>query len=150
MKTLAKEYTVVEITRPNVDICIICHDLEKSLYFYQEIMGFEIALDVFVTDEIAMKAGLAPKGFRQVRLKAGETLIKLVGIDPSPGPRTDEFAAGVRWLTFFISDMAGTYKKMKEQGVTFLGEPFSAMEAAGVACALDPDGILIEMVELGE
>jgi catechol 2,3-dioxygenase-like lactoylglutathione lyase family enzyme len=141
---------VVEITRPNVDICIICHDLDKSLHFYQEIMGFEIALDVFVTDEIATKAGLAPKGFRQVRLNAGKTLIKLVGIDPTPGPRTHEFAAGVRWLTFFIEDMAGTYERMKEQGVTFLGEPFSAMEAAGVACALDPDGILIEMVELRE
>ena len=141
---------MVEITRPNVDICIICHDLDKSLHFYQEIMGFEIALDVFVTDEIATKAGLAPKGFRQVRLNVGKTLIKLVGIDPTPGPRTHEFAAGVRWLTFFIEDMAGTYERMKEQGVTFLGEPFSAMEAAGVACALDPDGILIEMVELRE
>ena len=39
-------------------------------------------------------------------------------------------------------------QEMKEQGVTFLGEPFSAVEAAGVVCALDPDGILVELVEL--
>ena len=101
-------------------------------------MGFEIALDVFVTDEIATKAGLAPKGFRQVRLNAGKTLIKLVGIDPTPGPRTHEFAAGVRWLTFFIEDMAGTYERMKEQGVTFLGEPFSRYGGRGRRVRLRP------------
>jgi len=138
---------VVKLSRPNVDICIICHDFDESLRFYHEIMGLEIVLDLAVPEDVATGAGLAPRGFRQVRVKAGETLIKLVEIDSPPGPRTHEFAAGVRWLTFFVEDMAATYNELKGKGVTFLSEPLSALDAAGVACALDPDGILVELVE---
>ena len=66
---------------------------------------------------------------------------------PPPKP-ADEFAAGVRWLTFFVDDIQQTVKDLKENGVKFLSEPISAPDAAGVVCAPDPDGILIELVQI--
>ena len=139
---------MVELNRPNVDIAIMCNNFEESLRFYRDLLGLEVAMDINVPDDVARKAGLAPNGFRQVRLRAGQTMIKIMDHKPPPPPRTHEFASGVRWLTFFVSDMQKTYEDLKSKGVTFLAEPISAVDAAGVACALDPDGILVELVQL--
>jgi catechol 2,3-dioxygenase-like lactoylglutathione lyase family enzyme len=111
-------------------------------------LGFEIVLDIEIPDSLAQDVGLAPTGFRQVRLKAGNTLIKLMDIEsPLPTP-TDEFSAGVRWLTFIVADIQKTVENLKQNGVEFLSEPISAPDAAGVVCAKDPDGILIELVQI--
>ena len=131
-----------------IDIAIVCSDFEKSLQFYRDQIGLEVVLDIEIPDEVAQGAALAPKGFRHVRLKAGETLIKLMEINPAPPKRSFDFQAGVRGLTFIIDDVPGTIARMKEKGVEFVGEPVSAPDAKYVACAKGPDGILVELVEL--
>ena len=59
------------------DIAIICSDFEKSLKFYRDQLGLEVALDISIPDSTAQGARLTPSGFRQLRLRLGETLIKL-------------------------------------------------------------------------
>jgi catechol 2,3-dioxygenase-like lactoylglutathione lyase family enzyme len=54
----------------------------------------------------------------------------------------------VRWLTFFVDDACKTYEELSAKGVTFLAAPVTAPDAAGVVCALDPDGLLVEFVQL--
>ena len=105
-------------------------------------------LDLEIPDDLARDVGLAPTGFRQVRLKAGNTLIKLMDIESPPPTPTDEFSAGVRWLTFFVDDIQQTVEDLKQNGVEFLSEPISAPDAPGVVCTPDPDGILIELVQI--
>ena len=105
-------------------------------------------MDLEIPEALAQDVGLAPTGFRQVRLKAGNTLIKLMDIKSPPTTPTDEFSAGVRWLTFFVADIQKTVEDLKHKGVEFLSEPISAPDAAGVVCAKDPDGILIELVQI--
>ena len=139
---------MLELTHPVVDIAVTCSHIEESLRFYHELLGFEIALDVQIPDEVATGAGLAPRGFRQVRLRAGQTLIKLMDIESPPSRGSHEFAACVRWLTFFVADVRATFDELKAKGVEFLADPISAGDAAGVVCAVDPDGILIELVQL--
>ncbi len=139
---------MLNLSHPTVDIAITCSNFEESLDFYHNKLGFEIVMDLEIPVALARDVGLAPTGFRQVRLKAGNTLIKLMDIkDPPPKP-TDEFSAGVRWLTFFVADMQKTVEDLKQNGVEFLSEPISAPDAAGVVCAKDPDGILIELVQI--
>jgi catechol 2,3-dioxygenase-like lactoylglutathione lyase family enzyme len=118
------------------------------LDFYHNKLGFEIVLDLDIPEALAQEAGLAPTGFRQVRLKAGNTLIKLMDIESPPPTPTDKFSAGVRWLTFIVADIQKTVENLKQNGVEFLSEPISAPDAAGVVCAKDPDGILIELVQI--
>ena len=139
---------MLKLSHATVDIAITCSNFEESLDFYHNKLGFEIVLDLEIPDDLARAVGLAPTGFRQVRLKAGNTLIKLMEIESPPPPPTDEFSAGVRWLTFFVEDIQQTVKDLKQNGVEFLSEPISAPDAAGVACAPDPDGILIELVQI--
>lgn len=139
---------MLKLSHPIVDIAITCSNFEKSLDFYHNKLGFEIVLDLDIPADLAQDVGLAPTGFRQVRLKAGNTLIKLMDIEDTPPTPSDQFSAGVRWLTFIVDDIQGTVENLKQNGVEFLSEPISAPDAAGVVCAKDPDGILIELVQI--
>ena len=139
---------MLNLSHPTVDIAITCSNFEESLDFYHNKLGFEIVLDLEIPGALARDVGLAPTGFRQVRLKAGNTLIKLMDIESPPPTPSDEFSAGVRWLTFFVADIQKTVENLKQNGVEFLSEPISAPDAAGVICAKDPDGILIELVQI--
>jgi catechol 2,3-dioxygenase-like lactoylglutathione lyase family enzyme len=139
---------VLRLTHPIVDIAIVCSHFKESLRFYHDELGLAIVEDVQIPDEVATGAALAPRGFRQVRLRAGNTLIKLMDIAAPPPRRSDTFAAGVRWLTFFVEDLRKTFEQLKTKGVKFVTDPIAASDAAGVVCAVDPDGILIELVQL--
>lgn len=137
----------LKMSHPTVDIALVCSDFKESLRFYHDQLGLEIVQDLQIPGDVAKKAGLAPRGFRQVRLRAGSTLIKLMDIAAPPPNRSVEFAAGVRWLTFFVQDVRQTFEQLKARGVQFLSDPVAAPDAAGVVCAVDPDGVLIELVQ---
>ena len=136
------------LQHPTIDLGIVCSDFEKALHFYKDQLGLEIALDIQIPTETASGACLAPTGFRQVRLKAGNTLIKLMEIDVTVNERSFDFQAGVRWLTFIIEDVPATVAALQAKGVEFMAEPVSAPDAKHVVCAKGPDGMLIEFVQL--
>ncbi len=139
---------MLPLKHPVVDVAVICSDFDESVRFYRDLLGLEVALDIEIPEETAKGARLAPRGFRQLRLRAGETLIKLVEIDSPPEPRALEFQAGVRWLTFIIDDVPGTVARLSAKGVKFVSEPVSAPDARFVVCAEAPDGLLIEFVQI--
>ncbi len=136
-----------KLRHPIVDLAIICSDFQQSLHFYRDLLGCEQVLDIQIPAETAIGANLAPTAFRQVRLKAGQTLIKLVEIRSPPPARSLDFQSGVRWLTFIVEDLPGTVSALKAKGVKFCAEPVSAPDAKHVVCAEAPDGILVELVE---
>ncbi len=139
---------MIEMKNPAVDLGIVCSDFEESLHFYRDLLGFETVLEIEIPAQVATGAHLAPRGFRQVRLKAGNTLIKLMEIDSPPPPRSLDFQAGVRWLTFIVEDVPALAERLKAKGVEFLGQAVSAPDAKYVLCARGPDGMLIELVQL--
>lgn len=139
---------MLNLSHPIIDIAITCSNFEASLDFYHNKLGLEIVMDLEIPSDLATDVGLAPTGFRQVRLKAGNTLIKLMDIQNPPPTPSDEFSAGVRWLTFIVEDIQNVIDSLEQKGVEFISEPISAPDAVGVACTKDPDGILIELVQI--
>ena len=139
---------MLNLSHPIIDIAITCSNFEASLDFYHNKLGLEIVMDLEIPSDLATDVGLAPTGFRQVRLKAGNTLIKLMDIQNPPPTPSDEFSAGIRWLTFIVEDIQNVIDSLQQKGVEFLSEPISAPDAVGVACTKDPDGILIELVQI--
>ena len=127
-----------------VDIAIVCSDFEASLRFYRDLLGLEIHKEVEISADIAGALGLAPRGFRQVRLKAGHALIKLMEIADPPEPVPDTFAAGVRWITFFVDDLPPIYADWKSKGVVFLSE---LPDEGTIICARDPNGVIVELIQ---
>ncbi len=139
---------MLNLSHPIIDIAITCSNFDASLDFYHNKLGLEIVMDLEIPSDLATDVGLAPTGFRQVRLQAGNTLIKLMDIQNPPPTPSDEFSAGVRWLTFIVEDIQNVIDSLEQKGVEFLSEPISAPDAVGVACTKDPDGILIELVQI--
>ncbi len=131
-----------------IDIGIVCSNFEESFHFYHDLLGLEIALDIQIPESVAIGACLAPRAFRQIRLKVGDTLIKLMEIESPPPERSIDFQAGVRWLTLIVEDVPMTVESLKDKGVEFLAESVSAPDAKHVVCAKGPDGMLIEFVQL--
>lgn len=132
------------LTGSAVDIAIVCSDFDASLHFYRDLLGLEVHQEVEIPADLAGALGLAPRGFRQVRLKAGHTLIKLMDIDDPPGPVPETFAAGVRWITFFVDDVPAVYAHWKSLGVPFLSE---LPESGNIVCARDPNGVIVELIQ---
>lgn len=139
---------MLNLSHPIIDIAITCSNFDASLDFYHNKLGLEIVMDIEIPSDLATDVGLAPIGFRQVRLQAGNTLIKLMDIQDPPLTPSDDFSAGVRWLTFIVEDIQNVIDSLEQKGVEFLSEPIRAPDAVGVACTKDPDGILIELVQI--
>jgi catechol 2,3-dioxygenase-like lactoylglutathione lyase family enzyme len=47
-----------------------------------------------------------------------------------------------------VEDVYETKRDLEALGVQFLTDPVGAPDAGGVVCAVDPDGILIEFVQM--
>ena len=58
---------MIELQRSSLDLCIVCSDFDDSLNFYHKLLGFDIVAETEIPAEVALKFGLAPMGFRQVR-----------------------------------------------------------------------------------
>ena len=137
----------MNFAQPVVDVAIICSDFEASLRFYHECLGLEIIHETNISDALATKTGLAPRGFHQVRVQAGETVIKLMEIASPPPPPAEDLRSGVRWLSFYVKDVRETVAALKRRGVAFLSEPAPRPDPPGLAVAQAPDGILIELLQ---
>ena len=137
----------IDPERRTVDVAITCSNFEESLHFYRDVLGFEIVVDTEISSEIATRLGVAPRGFHQVRLQAGDSLIKLMDIESPPPPAPHGFASGVRWITVYVEDIDSTIAELKEKGVEFLADPVRGQHAAAVA-AIAPDGILVEFAQV--
>lgn len=135
------------MTQPAVDVAIVCHDFERSLDFYSRVLGFPVALDLQIPERLAVGGRFAPAAFRHVRLQAGAALIKLMEIHPPPRPSSDGFEAGVRWITFFVRDVDATLALINQRGTPTYAGPLDGL-AGRFASIRDPDGLIIELVQL--
>lgn len=137
------------LTVPGIEIAIVCSDFAESVDFYQGKLGLEVFADLQIPERLAVPSGLAPAAFRHLRLRAGNTLIKLMEIDPAPDHVNPAFRAGVRWLTFKVVDLDTTVRALTKRGVRFLSGRIEGL-AGAFACAQAPDGLLLEFVQLYE
>jgi catechol 2,3-dioxygenase-like lactoylglutathione lyase family enzyme len=136
-----------KLSHPVAEIALTCSNFEESFRFYHDLLGMDVTIELQVPDDMARQVGLAPTGFRQVRLRAGDTIIKLNEMPAPPPTPSAEFRAGVRWITFLVDDIAAAVAELNGRGVKFLSDPVPAPDAVGVVCAPDPDGTLIELVQ---
>jgi glyoxylase I family protein len=143
-------------------VAIAVSDMERSVAFYRDILGFRKTLDMPLKS-----AGLE----RLLRLRPGTTGrsiimqqgLSMVGevelVQFSPAPTTPTPAKGAGGLGAFLlsfevrgEEMAAVYQRLLEQGIKCYSEPqvvelpkYGAMRAVIFE---DPDGQMIELVQL--
>jgi glyoxylase I family protein len=127
-------------------IGIMTNDLEKSVKFYTDVLGFSIAT----------KMEMAEAGFSVVFVEKAGSKIELMGYRGKNAPKRSkgvEIAIGGHsipindHISFSVDNIEDTVTGFKEKGVIFNLEPMELEGGMKLASFKDPDGVLIELIE---
>ena len=119
-------------------IAIIASDIERSLSFYVDVLGFSIIRKVYREERDSWKVDLALNG---------DYLIELFTFPNAPQRLSYPEALGLRHLAFTVNDIEASIAELKSKGVepeSIRIDPFTDCRCVFFA---DPDGLPIELVE---
>ena len=118
------DYTMIMVT-----------DMKRSVHFYRDILGFRIRFESEFWTEFDTE---------------GSTLALHGGARPNPEAASakEEKLAGTVAIGLNVSNLEGTVRMLKGQGVRFVMEP-TVREGEGIRLAVfvDPDGLPISLAE---
>ena len=133
---------------------IVVSNLEKSLHFYEDLLGLSAKRDMVEEGEfIDAILGLKNVKVRTVKMKAenGDTLVELLEYASHQGKKRENyeiFDLGASHVAFTVENVEKEYRKLQEQGVVFTCEPQVSPDGkAKVTFCFDPDGVPIELVQ---
>ena len=133
---------------------IVVSNLEKSLHFYEDLLGLSAKRDMVEEGEfIDAILGLKNVKVRTVKMKAenGDTLVELLEYASHQGKKRENyeiFDLGASHVAFTVENVEKEYRKLQEQGVVFTCEPQVSPDGkAKVTFCVDPDGVPIELVQ---
>jgi len=143
-----------------IDLGMVVSDLDRSLKFYKDVIGFEEIDGFSVPPQFALDTGLANKVQLDVHvlvLGKGEkaTKLKLMQFKTEPGARVDNSfihsSYGFRYLTIAVKDVNAAVSRAAKAGAKPIAKcpvPLPEGLPAGLALAnyRDPDGNLVELV----
>ena len=132
---------------------IITKDINKSLNFYQNILGFEVIQEFTDTsDYINEITGLKGAKAHFIKLKAkDETVLELLEYPTHPTKPIDAsiINVGICHVALRVKNAETAYDKLVENGVKVLSRPVLSSEGiAKVFFCLDPDNVRVELVEM--
>jgi catechol 2,3-dioxygenase-like lactoylglutathione lyase family enzyme len=119
---------------------IVVSDIAASLKFYQEMLGLEFV------QKLATKTGVGT----MYRLRFGDSDFKLLEIPTAPpkGPVGLVAQLGFRYVTFLVTNLSELCRALQASGVAFEVPENQGRPGVRVAMVRDPDGNIIELVEL--
>ena len=130
-------------------------DMERALRFYKDLLGFE---EVFnfewqagntVVDNIT---GLRDSAAQVVMLRAGNACVELFQYAaPSPkagDPNRPVCDHGITHLCLEVSDIEDEYARLKAAGMRFHCPPQGAGNGLRATYGRDPDGNVVELLEV--
>ncbi len=143
-------------------INIVVQDLERSVRFYCDVLGFRKTADVYMEgDWIEAIVGL--RGVRGkvafVEPPGGGLRFELLEYVAPAGVALPENSRpntrGLRHVAFRVTDIAGLAERLRAAGVTLFSAPVKVPQgvvkfAAGdktLLYFLDPDGVVLELAE---
>ena len=130
-----------QVTKDSIDLGIVVCNIENSLAFYQDLLGFELQGTMPM-----------PGGGTMHRLLCGTSTIKLVSTDPSPahpvgGPITA--ACGYRYFTISVSNLEEITQACSDAGRTVQVPATAIRPGVTISIVEDPDGNLVEFLQIG-
>jgi lactoylglutathione lyase len=136
-------------------ICV--SDLERSLAFYCEALGFEKAESHQIGSEFAALMDLPKVAVTSQFIRRGPTAIELLAFEePRPfGERTRRAVnqMGLTHLSFRVADVTAVAARVVEFGGSVVESSRTSIDLGGtelefVYCT-DPDGVRVELMDLG-
>jgi catechol 2,3-dioxygenase-like lactoylglutathione lyase family enzyme len=123
--------------KDSIDALIFVSDINRSLGFYEGILGLE------KTQEVETPFGTVHW------LRYGTSAVKLMDPKqvPPAGPVGLEKQLGIRYLSFEIRDLSDVCSVLKDEGVEVAMPETQVLPGRRIAMVKDPDGNIIEFVE---
>jgi catechol 2,3-dioxygenase-like lactoylglutathione lyase family enzyme len=113
------------------DIVVFVRDLDRSLRFYVDVLGFELIADNRGTS--------GEMGWIEVAPPDGSANLAVVA--PKPDQPEYNLIGGYRWVLFMTEDVHAKYKEWSERGVHFVSPPENPFWGGGTYARFeDPDG----------
>ena len=132
-------------------------DMERSLVFYRDLLGFEVIYDALRENLPSYDRIMALEGVRvrvvMLRHRAGGPLIGLLQFHhPTPQPReTNVYSPGFCTLALEADDIDADYQRLTQAGVKSLSPVVQIVRGgkpvAKAVYVLDPDGLRIELYQ---
>ncbi len=136
-------------------IAISVADLEKTLNFYRDILGFEVVMEGgwgVGTNSADQITGLKDTAARMVMLRKKDVHIELFEYQsPSPKPWDSNRRIcdhGYTHICLEVTDIDSEYARLKESGMSFHAPPPEAVSGMRAIYGRDPEGNVIELLEI--
>ena len=134
---------------------IVVSDMEKSIHFYKDLLGLRVIRE---TDESGKYVDdiLSLNNARVKTAKLGSdegSLVELLYfVSPKGSPvKRSIVDYGCSHVAFLVEGIEAEYERLKGQGVIFNSPPKTSPDGfANVVFCSDPDGTVIELVEILE
>ena len=110
-------------------------DLERSIVFYTEVLGFRMKERVQIGSPVLKQV---------VYLELGDTMLEMLDyVDPAPVDHT--IRVGYRIMALEVDSMEGTLAFLAERGIEPTEPPVDVGGGSLRAEIVDPDGLPIEL-----
>ncbi len=123
-----------------VHISIRASDMDRSMAFYQGVLGMEL-----------VRRSAIPKNRAEIAFlkdPSGEFALELTHYDDQKRFQQAEYMERTfDHLAFRVDDLKGVIDKVKREGHTVTDEPFELSPGHWLAFIEDPDGTLIELIQ---
>jgi catechol 2,3-dioxygenase-like lactoylglutathione lyase family enzyme len=130
----------VDLTKDSIDLGIVVRDVEASLAFYRDTLGFTPAGD-----------SPMPGGMHMWRLMCGTSMIKLVHFEREPKeaspPGGIHKAFGYRYWTISVANAADVVADCEAAGYTIAVPVTEIRPGMAIAMVEDPDGNWVELLQ---
>lgn len=155
-----KSDTASKFASNTIDLGMVVSDIDKSLKFYKDVIGFTEVPGFKVPGQFAEDTGLANKLELDVKVLvlgdgSSATKLKLMQFKSTPGARVDNSfihsSYGYRYLTITVSNLNAAVERANQAGGKLVAKcpvelPKGFPEGLALANYRDPDGNLIELV----
>ncbi len=120
-------------------VTITVKDLKRTVEFYRDILGLEVAGMLEQNDG----------DFKLVYLKSGDIMIEVFNFAEKGKTigEVKDIDFGIKHFGFKVDSVNEVTRKLKEYNVEFTLEPLDAEGGVRIAFFKDPDGVLVEIVE---
>ncbi len=130
----------LETQKSSIDIGIIVKDIDAMMKFYGEILGLDLEATIPM-----------PGGGTMNRFKVGDSIIKLIALDPAPSAEAEpggiRAASGYRYWTIHVPSLEEIIGKVEAGGGKVVVPIREIREGVSIALIEDPDGNWVALLQ---
>ena len=153
------DQTESEFVKPTIDLGCVVSDIDASVKFYTEALGFKEAGAFEVGPEFAKDSGLTDNKKLEVKILtlgdgAGATGLKLMQVEGQSAKAKNDYintTLGFSYITIMVTSTDAAVERLAKAGVKPIAKgpvtlPDSLDPSLALTIVRDPDGNLIELV----